>query len=37
LVVPADGAHRTETGWRATGHGTVLWVDRALRVHALAF
>lgn len=38
VVVPETGsARRTETGWLATGTGTVLWVDGALRVHALRF
>jgi|GEM_PF-6793381 hypothetical protein len=38
VVVPETGsAHRTASGWRASGSGTVFWVDGALRVHALAF
>lgn len=38
-VVPEDGAlaHRTETGWRASGRGTVRWVDAQLRVGTLTF
>ena len=38
VVVPSAGtARRTETGWVATGPGTLVWVDTSLGVHTQAF